>query len=316
MANIERNHKDNVFCMLYRDKGNLLSLYNAVNGTEYGTAEGLEVVTLDYAICVRMRNDAAFVIGTSLNLYEQQSTVNSNMPLRDLYYIAEELKRLVPMERLYRRATVRIPVPRFVVFYNGKEAQPKEKVLRLSDLYEAHEGDPDLELVVRQININPGHNEDILKKCESLGGYMTFVNKVRGKAGAGKSVETAVTESVDECIREGVLTDFFREHRSEVIDMGIYEIDDETYERVIREEGVEEGRAEGQDIRLIEQIRKKVAKGKSLAQIAEEIEETESSIRSFFEAVCAAPEKTAEEILYTSRICLHSQRQREYTGGR
>ncbi len=140
---------------------------------------------------------------------------------------------------------------------------------------------------------------------------MIFVNKVREKTETGKSVERAVTESVDECIREGVLSDFFREHRNEVIDMGIYEIDDETCERVIREEGVEEGivkgiekgkaegRVEGQDIRLIELIRKKVAKGKSLAQTAEEIEETESSIRSFFEAVCAAPEKTAEEILHT-----------------
>ncbi len=304
MTNIERNHKDNVFCMLYRDKENLLSLYNAMNGTEYGATEGLEVVTLEHAICVRMRNDAAFIIGTSLNLYEQQSTVNENMPLRNLYYIAEALKRLVPMGHLYGRTAVKIPVPKFVVFYNGKEEQPGERVLRLSDLFEAREGEPELELAVRQVNINPGYNEDILTRCESLAGYMIFVNKVRGKTEVGRTVETAVTEAVDECIREGVLSKFFREHRNEVIDMGIYEIDDETYERVIRGEGRAEGRAEGKEIYLMEQIRKKVVKGKSLAQIAEETEESEEDIRSYFEAACSAQKgETAEEILKKVYSC-------------
>lgn len=293
MANIERNYKDNVFCMLYRDREKLLSLYNAVNGTEYRDAEGLEVVTLEQAVCVRMHNDAAFIIGTSLNLYEQQSTVNDNIPLRDLYYAAEELKRLVPMRCLYGRKTVTIPVPRFVVFYNGREEQPEERMLKLSDLYKVREGkartEPDLELVVRQININPGHSADILKRCESLKGYVTFVDKVREKREAGEEIKGAVTEAVDECIREGVLSEFFREHRSEVIEMGIYEIDDETFEQVIREEG--------ELIRLITLIQKKVAKGKSLAQTAEETEETEEGIRGYYEAVCAAPEMTAEEIL-------------------
>ena len=245
MANIERNYKDNVFCMLYRDKENLLSLYNAVNGTEYRDAEGLKVVTLEQAICARMHNDAAFIIGTSLNLYEQQSTVNDNIPLRNLYYIAEELKQLIPTKNLYGRKAVKIPVPRFVVFYNGKEEQPEEKILKLSDLYETREREVetelDLELVVRQININSGHSADILRKCESLKGYMILVDKVREKRAAGQDIKSAVTEAVDECIREGVLSEFFREHRSEVIEMGIYEIDDETFEQVIREEGREEG---------------------------------------------------------------------------
>ena len=293
MANFERNYKDNVFCMLYRDKENLLSLYNAVNGTEYRDAEGLKVVTLEQAICARMHNDAAFIIGTRLNLYEQQSTVNDNIPLRNLYYIAEELKQLVPTKNLYGRKAVRISVPRFVVFYNGKEEQPEEKVLKLSDLYETREGkaeeEPDLELVVRQININSGHSADILRKCESLRGYMILVDKVRKKREAGQDIRSAVTEAVDECIREGILSDFFREHRNEVIEMGIYEIDDETFEQVIREDG--------QLVLLITLIQKKVAKNKTLAQIAEETEETEDSIRKYYEAVCASPEMTAEQIL-------------------
>lgn len=185
MPNIARNHRDNVFCMLYRDRGNLLSLYNAVNGTNYQDEGELEVVTLEHAICVSMRNDAAFLIDSGLNLYEQQSTVNENMPLRDLYYVAEELKRLVPASRLYRKAGVKIPSPKFVVFYNGAEEQPEETVFRLSDLYERGTEEPELELMVRQININRGCNEVILERCESLRGYMVFVEKVRGKTAAG-----------------------------------------------------------------------------------------------------------------------------------
>jgi len=255
MGNQTRNYRDNVFCLLHRDRKNLLSVYNAMNGTDYQNEEELTVVTLDLAFCVRMKNDAAFVIDGRLSLYEQQSTVNPNMPLRDLYYVAEELKRIVPMSELYRKAPVRIPAPKFLVFYNGEAEQPAEVELRLSDLYERDAKDPELELVVRQININKGYNEELLKKCESLRGYMIFVNKVREKKAAGMELRDAVTAAVDECVRENVLAGFFREHRSEVIEMGIYEFDEEAYERVIREEseqegikkGREEGRAEGRE---------------------------------------------------------------------
>ncbi len=258
MTNKTRNYKDNVFCMLYSDKQNLLSLYNAMNGTEYQDEEKLSVVTLDTAICVSMRNDAAFVIDSRLNLYEQQSTMNCNMPLRNLYYVTEELKKLVPASRLYGGRQIRIPVPRFVVFYNGKEKQPAETTLRLSDMYEACAEDPELELTVRQVNINQGYNDHILEKCESLEGYMIFVNKVRDKLAAGFGVEEAVTEAVDECIREDVLAEFFQEHKSEVVAMGIFEYDAELHDQVLREEswelGKAEGRAEGKATAVIELI--------------------------------------------------------------
>lgn len=252
MPNTARNHRDNVFCMLYRDRGNLLSLYNAVNGTDYQDERELDVVTLERAICVSMRNDAAFLIDSGLNLYEQQSTVNGNMPLRDLYYVAEELKRLVPVSRLYRRTRVKIPSPRFVVFYNGVEEQPAETVLKLSDLYENGTGEPELELTVRQININKGCNDGILEKCESLRGYMVFVEKVREKTCAGMKTEDAVTEAVDECIQEGVLKEFFAEHRSEVIEMGIFEYDARLHDQVLREESRMEGKAEGKAEAVLE----------------------------------------------------------------
>lgn len=181
MSNAIRNHKDNVFCLLYREKKNLLSLYNAVNGTSYEKEEELEVVTLEEAICLRIKNDAAFVIDSRLNLYEQQASVNPNMPLRDLYYVVEELKKIAPPGSLYSTTRMKIPTPRFVVFFNGTARQPERQVYRLSELFARKEEKPELELMVTVININPGHNRELLEKCESLSGYSKFVEKVREK---------------------------------------------------------------------------------------------------------------------------------------
>lgn len=237
MSNVTRNHKDNVFCLLYRDKRNLLSLYNAMNDTFYEKEEELEVVTLEEAICLKMRNDAAFVIDSGLNLYEQQASVNPNMPLRDLYYVTEELKKIAPPGKLHQTTGVRIPIPHFVVFYNGTVKQPERQIYRLSDLFYREEEYPELELKVTVININPGCNEELLEKCESLRGYMIFVNKVRNKKSFHAELEEAVRQAVDECISEGILTDFFIEHREEIVEMGIYEFDQELHDKVLLEDG-------------------------------------------------------------------------------
>ncbi len=255
MSNVTRNHKDNVFCMLYRDRKNLLSLYNAMNGTSYEKEEELEVVTLEEAICMKMRNDAAFVIDSRLNLYEQQASVNPNMPLRDLYYVTEELKKLAPPGRLHQRTKVKIPAPKFVVFYNGTAKQPERQVYRLSDLFYREEKDPELELKVTVFNINTGYNGELLGKCESLRGYMTFVNKVRDKKASMLRLEEAVRQAVDECISEGILTVFFRENREEIVEMGIYEFDQELYDKILLEDGKAIGIEKGIEIGILKSIK-------------------------------------------------------------
>lgn len=245
MSNVTRNHKDNVFCLLYRDKKNLLSLYNAMNGTSYEEEDELEVVTLEEAICMKMRNDAAFVIDSTLNLYEQQASVNPNMPLRDLYYVTEELKKIAPPGKLHRTTKVTIPAPRFVVFYNGTAEQPERAACRLSDLFSGEEKAPELELIVTTININPGCNGELLAKCESLQGYMAFVGKVRDKRGVGVKLEEAVRQAVNECISENILTDFFKKNKEEIVEMSVYEFDQEVYDQTLREDGEEIGVEKG-----------------------------------------------------------------------
>ena len=322
MSNETRNHKDNVFCMLYREKKNLLSLYNAMNGTSYGNEGELEVVTLDGAFCMKMKNDAAFVINSGMNLYEQQASVNPNMPLRDLYYVVEELKKIAPPGGLHRTSKVPIPAPRFVVFYNGVKPQPERQEYRLSDLFEKKEEEPELELRVTVLNINRGCNEELLRQCESLRGYMGFVGKVRDKRAAGMELKRAVSEAVSECITGGILAEFFKEHKEEIVEMGIYEFDQEIYDQVLREDGeaigikkgeaigIKKGEAigikkgevigikKGESRKLVELMCKKMKSGQSLEKIAEDLMEEVSAIEPIYKIVeMSAPEYDPEKML-------------------
>ena len=110
---VRANHqyKDTVFRMLYRDKANLLSLYNAVNDRNYTNPEELQIVTLENAIYMGMKNDVSFILGTQLVLYEHQSTPNPNMPLRNLAYVACVYMAYVFGDNLYGRKLIKIPEP-------------------------------------------------------------------------------------------------------------------------------------------------------------------------------------------------------------
>lgn len=279
MSNMTRNHKDNVFCMLYRDRKNLLSLYNAMNGTTYENERNLEVVTLEEAIYMKIRNDAAFVVDSRLNLYEQQASANPNMPLRDLYYVVEELKKIAPPSCLHRTTKVEIPAPRFIVFYNGVTKQPERQVYKLSDMFSRKEKEPGLELTVTVININRGCNEELLEKCESLKGYMMFVEKARDKKATGITLEKAVSQAVEECISEGILSEFFSDHKKEIVEMGIYEFDQEVYDQVLREDGETIGFEKG------------IVLGKTGIQIYKEISAGKTDNKTIAESIGSTPEE-------------------------
>lgn len=240
----KRNQKDSVFRMLFRRKSDLLSLFNAVNGTKYKNEEELQVNVLENAVYMNMKNDLSCVMDFRLNLYEHQSTVNPNMPLRDLFYVARLYERITLDMNLYSAKAIHIPEPRFVVFYNGEAAQPEKKVMCLSDLYSRKSKEPELELMVIQLNINPGFNNELKEKCPALAGYMVYVDKVR-RYHKEMNMDKAVDRAVTECIREGILADFFRENRSEVVQMSIFEYDEEKHMRMVHEEGREEGWREG-----------------------------------------------------------------------
>ena len=239
-----RNYKDTVFRMLFSDRKNLLSLYNAISGAHYDDHEKLEIVTLENAIYMGMKNDLAFIIDTNLFLYEHQSTYNPNMPLRDLFYISSEYQKLVDHKSLYSSTLLKIPAPQFIVFYNGTEKETDSCVNHLSESFENLSGKPKLELEVLTLNINEGHNEELMEQCETLREYAQYVHCVR-KYAKELELNEAVKLAVDECIRNNILSEFLRANKSEVISMSIFEYDKEEEERKLRKAEFEAGVAAG-----------------------------------------------------------------------
>ena len=252
---VQRNYKDTIFRMLFKDKENLLSLYNALNRTNYMDVNGLEITTLENAVYMNYKNDVSFVFDYELMIYEHQSTMNLNMPLRDLFYVSDTLQKRTYDRNLYGSKLIRIPAPRFVVFYNGAAYQPEKQILKLSDAYEKRQESPELELSVTVYNINRGNNEELMDACQTLREYALYVERVRIYAKQMPLAE-AVEKAVDYCIEAGILAEFLRKNRAEAIKVSIYEYDEELHFRTLKEEGREEGREEGfeQGVNLLNQL--------------------------------------------------------------
>ena len=191
-----------------------------------------------------MKNDLAFIMDTNLYLYEHQSTYNPNMPLRDLFYICSEYQKLVDKKSLYSSTLQKIPAPNFIEFYNGSTAAPDCTELRLSSAFEHLSGEPKLELIVTVLNVNVGHNAELMQHCNTLNEYAQYVARVRHYA-ADMSLDQAVERAVDECVREGILAEFLTRNRNEVISMSIFEYDKELEEKKLRQAEFEAGREAG-----------------------------------------------------------------------
>ena len=228
-----RKYKDTVFRMLFSDRKNLLSLYNAVNGSAYEDEAALEIVTLENAIYMGMKNDLAFIVDTGLFLYEHQSTYTPNMPLRDLFYISAEYQKFVNHRSLYSSVIQKIPAPNFIVFYNGTEKKEDSWINYLSEAYQNLSGEPNLELKVLTLNINEGHNGELMEQCQILREYAQYVAKVREYA-RETELDVAVEQAVNDCIQNNILTEFLRKNKSEVIAMSIFEYDKEEEEKKLR----------------------------------------------------------------------------------
>lgn len=239
-----RMYKSRIFAMLFSDRNELLKLYNAINGTSYDDPDLLQVNTLENAVYMSMQNDVSFIIDMRLNLYEHQSTYSPNLPVRYLLYGADVYSDYTKDMNLYGTKAVKLPTPRFVIFYNGQAEQPDRKELKLSELFSIPDADPSLELKAVMLNINKGHNRKLMETCRTLQDYAEYTFRVREYA-AEMPLDLAVEQAITECISEGILADFLRKNRAEAKKVSIYEYDEERHMRQTREEGMEEGYANG-----------------------------------------------------------------------
>ena len=285
-----RLYKSRLFVMIFEDRRNLLELYNAVSGKSYDNPELLEINTLENAIYMSMKNDLSFLIDARLSLYEHQSTYSPNLPLRFLLYLADLLSGMTRNRNLYGSKKVIIPPPQFIVFYNGEQKQPDRKFLNLSDLYGAVEKEHRLELKVLMLNINIGHNPELMKASHTLWEYAEYTGRVR-KYAKEFPIAEAVEQASTECNQEGILKNFLERNRTEAKNVSIYEYDQEKHLRQEREDAWEDGRKDGliegeqigRNETRKELIRKKLQKGKTISEIADALEESEAEIRRLIE---------------------------------
>ena len=249
-ATTKRNQYDSVFRMLFHKPEALLELYDAVSGSLHTDTTGLEINTLSDAIYITMHNDVSFVMDFQIHLYEHQSTVNPNMPLRDLLYIAQLYTKRLDTTQLYSNRPVELPFPVFLVFYNGREEVPEQMDHYLSELYPPISLPANLDLRVRVLNINPGYNEELVAASPYLWGYQIYTDKVR-RYSQMMPLQQAMERAVTECIEEGILKEFLLENKKEVMDMSIFEFDQQMYIKVqtdeAREDGIQIGLEKGRE---------------------------------------------------------------------
>ena len=237
---VNRIYKDRLYKMIFNDKSELLKLYNAINRTHYDDPAMLTITTLDNAIYMTMENDLSLIIDMRLALYEQQSTVNPNLPLRFLMYIADIYSAYVKDMNIYSSKKLQIPLPSFVIFYNGVQSQPDRAEFLLSELFHPTSNEPALELKAVMLNINKGHNQELMNACHTLRDYSEYVARIRTYSGE-MPLTDAVEKAITECIQENILQDFLLKNRAEAKAMSIYEYDEEKTMRMFRKETLEDG---------------------------------------------------------------------------
>ncbi|MCQ4636238.1 Rpn family recombination-promoting nuclease/putative transposase [Anaerovorax odorimutans] len=282
MKKVKRTYKDGIFRQLFNEKEKILELYNALSGNNYPKGTPIEIITLEDAIFGDLKNDLAFIIHNRLIvLIEHQSTVNPNMPLRMLGYIAKEYERLTYSRAIYSKRLLPIPTPELYVFYNGEEPQPLEQELKISDAFLEKCGKITLEVVVKVINVNYDKGAEVLKRCQTLREYSQFVSVIRGKWKESGELEAAIKESIEACIDQGVLREFLKKNGGDIVSFLYEELSREECEAIREEDGYEKGKSEG--IQKARRIFKLHMEGKSPQEIARLCDERLETVKEILD---------------------------------
>ena len=291
---VNRKYKDSLFRKIFSDRKDLLDLYNALNGTQYTDEEELTVTTLEDVIYISIKNDVSFLLGGTINLYEHQSSYNPNMPIRGLMYLARLYQNYIDdcENNVFSPVLKHLPSPKFIVFYNGSRDEPDQKLLRLTDAF-AEEGAPEescLECCATMLNINYGHNYELMEKCRRLEEYSVFVAEVRKALEEGGDQRQAVDDAIDICIEKGVLRDILIKERAAIMNM-VLSCTEKQYDRLVRKE------LEQQEKRIKEQEDR-------MRRQQGQIEEQDSQMRRQQETI-----RDQERLLELNRILV---RERKY----
>ena len=238
-------YRDSLFRHYFTgDKRRLLSLLNALLGTDCDDPDEIEINTLEGLFFSAVKNDISCVFqNQQLILLEHQSTLNENMTMRMLFYLVELMKRKVnPSTQVFDEPLITFPAPKFFVIYNGFKKAPEQREMNLSD---AFNGSADISLRVRFINVNAGNNGELIAKSRSLNNYCIFVDRVGYNRKGGMSIRESIRDAMEYCIREDVMAEYLRENYKEAMRMYWFEYNaDEEREAIERgafNRGIEQG---------------------------------------------------------------------------
>ncbi|MBR0132487.1 MAG: hypothetical protein IJM14_05330 [Lachnospiraceae bacterium] len=243
-----KNNKDRLFKMIYgreENKAWTLSLYNAINGSDYTNPDDIKINTIDDVMYLGMKNDVSFIISETMNIYEQQASYNPNMPIRQMIYAGKLYSKYVEDNgvNIYGSGLKKFPAPKLICFYNGGDERPEREILNLSDAFEKPE-EADIDAKVTMININYGKNEKLMEACRTLREYAWIVDAIRRKR-KKTDLDKAIEETIRELDEEALLKPFLMGHLAEVKDMCLREYSEDEIKEMFKKDGLEEGLQKG-----------------------------------------------------------------------
>ena len=285
-APANREYKDSVFTKLFSESETLLPLYNALSQSQYPLDTHIEITTLEGVMFKDRYNDVSFVVdGKLVVLIEHQSTISPNLPLRLMFYLSKIYDNHVEGKSLYSSKLIKIPRPEFIVLYNGVEDFPDEQILKLSDVFhdlpKGHTPNGSLELTVRVLNINKGHNESVVDRSVDLSGYVVLIDEIHKNRKSGMGLKEAISKAVKDCESRNILVDFLKKHGGEVMSMLYKEWNWDEYIAVQREEAAEDGEHRGEHRKAIVAAKNALEMGLSVEQAAKISELSIEEIKSF-----------------------------------
>ena len=262
-----REYKDRLFKFIFGNPENkewTLSLYNAINNTSYSNADDIQITTIQDAVYMKMKNDVSFLVNNIMNFYEQQSTFNPNMPMRFLIYSGMIYSKYIENTKEYHEFSSvqqKAPAPQCICFYNGTSDKDDRMILKLSDDFEP-DSRSDIEVYVTMININHGHNKNLLETCKPLEEYSWFVDRVRVLQKEKTTLEECVDIALSELPDDSHIKPFLLANKAEVKRMCITEYNEKrTLDQKI-EEGIVIGEKRGIEIGEKIGIEKGIEKGR------------------------------------------------------
>ena len=238
-------HKDRLFKFIFgneKRKHLTLSLYNAVSGKNYTNPDDIELNTIDDVLYMGMKNDISFLIGDMMNLYEHQSTFNPNMPMRMFIYAGMIYSKYIGSKvrrRIYSTVLQKFPLPRCICFYNGRSKKEDRIVLNLKDAFtDSNVTEPDINVTVTMININYGHNKELMEACKPLNEYAWFVDRMRSYTKETGKPEKSADMAIDEMPDDWTIKPLLIENRAEVKRMWLTEYNAEEHMETMKEDAL------------------------------------------------------------------------------